>query len=128
VILLALIALLHCGQPRARNPAFSALPAALSSRHDVAFGPVRLSGADGERHEALRIGALVVAADVGEGVQRGADGLLTAVVDSIHDLYVNKNHIMSAQTKQSGALRINQRESAPIVRTDEHKYLDADYA
>jgi hypothetical protein len=127
-VVLALVAFLHSGQPRSGNTTFRTLPAALSSRHDVAFGPIRLSGADGERHEALRVGALVVAADVGEGVLRGADGLLTAVVDSIHDLYVNTNHIMSAQTKQSGALRVNKLESAPIVRTYEHKHLDTDYA
>jgi hypothetical protein len=128
VVLLALIAFLHCGQPRAGNTTFRTLPAALSSRQDVAFGPVGLSGADGERHQALRVGALVVAADMGEGVLRGTDGLLAAVIDRIHDLYVNTNHIMSAQTKQSGALRANKLESAPIVRTYEHKYLGTDYA
>jgi hypothetical protein len=93
VVLLALIAFLHCRQPRAGNPAFSTLPAALSSRHDVAFGPVGLSGADGERHEALRVSALVVPADVGEGVLRGADGLLAAVVDRIHNLVHGHKHV-----------------------------------
>jgi hypothetical protein len=99
-VVLAFVAFLHRGQPRARNPACSTLPAAVASRHHAAFGPVGLSGADGERHQALRVGALVVAADVGEGVLRGIDGLLAAVVDRIHDLMHGQEKVSKTEQKQ----------------------------